>query len=85
MLPTCLAPLLLAPNLNVCPCTRARPTYGRENNADSVIEASVLRLLLRLAIVNTSGHQGSDLEGKCVNEKFDGQEASGHALVPRYQ
>lgn len=89
---TCLAPFFFAPNLNVCPCThwqlsqsishpRARLTYGCENNADGVIEASVPRLLLRLAIVNTSGHQGSDLEGKRVNEKFAGQEAADDTRV----
>lgn len=37
-----------------------------------VIEVSIPRSLLRLAIGNTNGHQGSDLEGKRVNEKFAG-------------
>lgn len=40
--------------------------------ADGVIEVSIPRSLLRLAIGNTNGHQGSDLEGKRVNEKFAG-------------
>lgn len=44
--------------------------------ADGVVEAPTPRVSLRLAIVNTSGHQGRGLEGKHVNEKSTNQEAA---------
>lgn len=46
-----------------------------------MVEAPTPRVSLRLAIVNTSGHQGRGLEGKHVHEKFASQEAAGDTSV----